>query len=69
MLSAATYLCNSYGIRRKGGVGNANGRIRRWLPRGTDLDEIGEQDIKEIALTINLTRAHPAQVSRLPIPG
>lgn len=30
-------------------------RIRRWLPRGTDLDEISEQDIQEIAMTINLT--------------
>ena len=53
MLSATTYFCDAYASWQKGGVENANGRIRRWLPRGTDLDEIGEQDIQEIAMTIN----------------
>ena len=37
------------------GVENANGRIRRWLPRATDLDALDEADIQEIAMTINLT--------------
>ena len=55
MLSATTYFCDAYANWQKGGVENANGRIRRWLPRGTDLDEISEQDIQEIAMTINLT--------------
>jgi IS30 family transposase len=55
MLSATTYFCDAYASWQKGGVENANGRIRRWLPRGTDLDEISEQDIQEIAMTINLT--------------
>lgn len=55
MLSATTYFCDAYASWQKGGVENANGRIRRWLPRGTDLDEISEADIQEIALTINLT--------------
>ena len=55
MLSATTYFCDAYASWQKGGVENANGRIRRWLPRGTDLDEISEADIQEIAMTINLT--------------
>ena len=55
MLSATTYFCDAYASWQKGGVENANGRIRRWLPRSTDLDEISEQDIQEIAMTINLT--------------
>lgn len=55
MLSATTYFCDAYASWQKGGVENANGRIRRWLPRGTDLDEIGEADIQEIAMTLNLT--------------
>ena len=38
-----------------GSGSRTNGRIRRWLPRGTDLDEISEADIQEIAMTINLT--------------
>lgn len=55
MLSATTYFCDAYASWQKGGVENANGRIRRWLPRGTDLDAISEEDIQEIAMTINLT--------------
>jgi len=55
MLSATTYFCDAYASWQKGGVENANGRIRRWLPRGTDLDTISEDDIQEIAMTINLT--------------
>ncbi len=55
MLSATTYFCDAYASWQKGGVENANGRIRRWLPRGSDLDTISEPDIQEIAMTINLT--------------
>lgn len=55
MLSATTYFCDAYASWQKGGVENANGRIRRWLPRRTDLDDISEDDIQEIAMTINLT--------------
>lgn len=55
MLSATTYFCDAYASWQKGGVENANGRIRRWLPRGTDLEELDEADIQEIAMTINLT--------------
>jgi transposase, IS30 family len=55
MLSATTYFCDAYASWQKGGVENANGRIRRWLPRSTDLDELSEADIQEIAMTINLT--------------
>ena len=55
MLSATTYFCDAYASWQKGGVENANGRIRRWLPRGTDLEKIDEADIQEIAMTINLT--------------
>ena len=54
MLSATTYFCDAYASWQKGGIENANGHIRRWLPRGTDLDEISEADIQEIAMTINL---------------
>ena len=66
MLSAATHFCHAYASWQRGGVENArsrrlpaitcqatNGRIRRWLPRGTDLDEIGEDGIQETAMTIN----------------
>ncbi len=55
MLSATTYFCDAYASWQKGGVENANGRIRRWLPRRTDLDTLEEDDIQEIAMTLNLT--------------
>jgi IS30 family transposase len=55
MLSATTYFCDAYASWQKGGVENANGRIRRWLPRSANLDELSEADIQEIAMTINLT--------------
>ena len=55
MLSATTYFCDAYASWQKGGIENANGRIRRWLPRGTDLDEVEEDEIQDIAMTINLT--------------
>lgn len=55
LLSATTYFCDAYASWQKGGIENANGRIRRWLPRRTDLDAVSEQDIQEIAMTINLT--------------
>jgi transposase, IS30 family len=55
MLSATTYFCDAYASWQKGGVENTNGRIRRWLPRKTDLDTLSEHDIQEIAMTLNLT--------------
>ena len=45
----------------------ANGRIRRWLPRGTNLDEISEADIQDIAMTLNLnTEAYDGGHLRFP---
>jgi IS30 family transposase len=55
LLSATTYFCDAYASWQKGGVENINGRLRRWLPRGTDLDALTEADIQEIAMTLNLT--------------
>jgi IS30 family transposase len=55
MLSETTYFCDAFASRQKGGVENANGRIRRWLARNTDLDALDDDDIQEIAMTLNLT--------------
>ena len=44
MLSVTTYFCDAYASWQKSGVENANGRLRRWLPRGTNLDTISEED-------------------------
>ena len=56
MLSATTCFCDACASWRKGGVENANGRIRRWLPRGADLDAVSEDDIQEIAMTMLVPR-------------
>jgi transposase, IS30 family len=55
MLSATTDFCDACASWQKGEVETANGRSRRWLPRGADLEEIDEADIQEIAMTINRT--------------
>ncbi|MEN3794662.1 hypothetical protein [Fulvimarina sp. MAC3] len=39
----------------KGGTGNANGRLRRWLPRSLDLDTLTETDLQDIIVSINTT--------------
>ena len=54
-LSATTYFCDVYASWQKGGVENTNGRLRHWLPRGTDLDAVSDQELEEIAMTLNLT--------------
>lgn len=55
MRHMATWFCDAYASWQKGGVENANGRLRRWLPRDIDLDALSDQDIQEIAVTANLT--------------
>jgi len=55
LLSETNYFCDAYASWQKGGVENTNGRLRRWIPRNTDLDEMTEHDIQEIAMTINTT--------------
>lgn len=54
-LNMATYFCDAYASWQKGRVENANGRLRRWLPRNTNLDEVSDEDIQEILMTYNLT--------------
>src|SRR3954470_2464301 len=53
--SMATWFCDAYASWQKGAVENANGRLRRDLPRDLDLDALGDADLQEIILTHNLT--------------
>ena len=55
MRDMATWFCDAYASWQKGGVENANGRLRRWLPRHLDIDQLADEDIQEIVLTANLT--------------
>lgn len=54
-LEMATWFCDAYASWQKGGVENANGRLRRWLPRQTNIDNLSDEDLQEIVMTYNLT--------------
>jgi transposase, IS30 family len=49
------WFCDAYASWQKGGVENANGRLRRWLPRHIDIDKVSDEEIQDIVLTANLT--------------
>ena len=50
-----TWFCDAYASWQKGAVENANGRLRRDLPRDLDLDALSDAELQEIVLTHNLT--------------
>src|ERR1700730_5850529 len=55
MRAMATWFCDAYASWQKGGVENANGRLRRWLPRHIDIDRLSDEEIQDIVITANLT--------------
>jgi IS30 family transposase len=55
MRDMSTWFCDAYASWQKGGIENANGRLRRWLPRHLDIDQVSDEEIQEIVLTMNLT--------------
>jgi IS30 family transposase len=76
MRDMATWFCDAYASWQKGGVENANGRLRRWLPRHIDIDRLSDGDIQDIVMTANLTplpnpapSPHPARVKLLILPA
>ena len=50
-----TYFCDPRSPWQKGGVENANGRLRRFLPRKTKTEEISQHEIAFIAAICNNT--------------
>ena len=50
-----TWFCDAYASWQKGAVENANGRLRRDLPRDLDLDALTDAELQKIVLTHNLT--------------
>ena len=55
MCAMTTWFCDAYASWQKGAVENANGRLRRHLPRHLDLDALADAELQEIVLTHNLT--------------
>lgn len=54
-LNLPTYFCDTRAPWQKGGVENAVGRFRRFLPRRTDLDQLKPSDIRRINHAYNHT--------------
>jgi IS30 family transposase len=48
-LAIKTYFCDPHSPWQKGGIENMNGRLRRSLPRSTDLTTISHRQIRVIA--------------------
>lgn len=53
LLGTKMYFCHSYHSWEKGGVENANKRIRWFFPKGTDFDEISEKEVAVVEHIIN----------------
>lgn len=54
-LKVMTYFCDVYASWQKGGIENMNGRLRRDLPRKTDIERLSEADLEQIILSHNIT--------------
>ncbi len=56
MFNVTTWFCGAYASGQKGGIENANDRLRRGLPRNLDIYARDEQALQEGVCTANLTR-------------
>ncbi len=54
MFNMRTWFCFAYASWQKGGIENANGRLRRWLRRNLDIDSLDEQELQDVVFTDNL---------------
>ena len=54
-IGLAAYFCDPHSPWQRGGIENANGRIRRDLPRKTNLSDHSDTDIDDIVWMLNST--------------
>lgn len=54
-INIKTFFCDPHKPWQKGSVENTNGRIRRFIPRGTDPNSFSNQDIQRLATLLNNT--------------
>lgn len=52
-LNAPVYFCHPYHSWEKGTNENTNGLVRRYLPRGTSLENVTQDDLDDIAFELN----------------
>ena len=55
LIACKTFFCDPYASWQKGGLEHANGRIRRLLPKHTNLAEISHAEIDRIQRILNNT--------------
>lgn len=53
LLGVVNYFCDAYCAWQKGSVEQANKEIRRFLPKGTDLKNVTEEELAQIELMLN----------------
>lgn len=54
-LDLLMFFCHAYHSWEKGTVENQNGRIRRFIPKGKSIDDLTEEQIKEVEIKLNST--------------
>jgi len=54
-LSIRTFFCNPYSSWEKGSVENTIGRIRRFIPKGSDISKYNDEEIEAIEHWLNHT--------------
>lgn len=54
-LELTSFFCDPYASWQKGGVENTNGRLRRDMPRSTDIHQLSQEDFDENILNYNTT--------------
>ena len=52
-LGIPTYFCEPYSSWQKGGIENANGMIRRFIPKGMDLSKVSKKYLEIVLEIIN----------------
>jgi len=54
-IGVKTYFCHPHSPWQKGSVENMNGRLRRYIPRGTHPDSFTDSDLQNLARRLNNT--------------
>lgn len=54
-LGLSSFFCDPYASWQKGGIENTNGRLRRDMPRKTNIHQLSQEDFNENILNYNTT--------------